>query len=278
MEDNTVPTPVAATPPQVGPSEGKAAPVPESQPSDVEGTPEPWLTSTDPQATSDDKAALQEQQVRPPAPATKEVPDIDKLVAEKVEAARRKLQSDNDQRIHQERIRAQAEARAQLEAQLQQQADAQRINAMDDEEFGKFYREQSKTVNERQAIMTQAQQQAALGWVNTIRAIAQKKLTDEEKAEFQRRDTPGSSDQFQSFEEMLDFLSETRVKRDLEKAVKEKEKTIREAIEKERAAKEAEENAPILDSGRPTPSDANASSEDNILQGLIDMQRNKRRG
>jgi hypothetical protein len=277
MEDNTVPTPVAATPPQVGPSEGKAAPVVESQSSDVE-VPEPWLTSTDPQATSDDKAAPQEQQDSPKAPAKQEVPDIDKLVAERVEAARRKLQSENDQRIHLERLRAQAEARAALEAQLQQQADAQRINAMDDEEFGKFYREQSKTVNERQAIMTQAQQQAALGWVNTIRAIAQKKLTDEEKAEFQRRDTPGSSDQFQSFEEMLDFLSETRVKRDLEKAVKEKEKTIREAIEKERAAREAEENAPILDSGRPTPSDANASSEDNILAGIIELQRNKRRG
>jgi len=278
MDDNQVVAPVENTPPAQTPSEGKAAPVVESVSSDVEGTPEPWLTSTNPPATSDDKAALQEQQDSPKAPAKQEVPDIDKLVAEKVEAARRKLQSENDQRIHLERLRAQAEARAQLEAQLQQQAEQQRINSLDDEEFGKFVREQSKTVNERQAIMAQAQQQAALGWINTIRAIAEKKLTDDEKAEFHRRDTPGSSDQFQSFEEMLDFLSDSRVKRDLEKAIKEKEKTIREAIEKERAAKEAEENAPVLDSGRPSPSDANASSEDNILAGIIELQRNKRRG
>ena len=278
MDDNRVGAPVENTPPATPPSEGKAAPVVESVSSDVEGTPEPWLTSTNPPATSDDKAALQEQQDSPKAPAKQEVPDIDKLVAEKVEAARRKLQGENDQRIHLERLRAQAEARAQLEAQLQQQAEQQHINSLDDEEFGKFVREQGKTVSERQALLTQAQQQAALGWINTIRAIAEKKLTDDEKAEFHRRDTPGSSDQFQSFEEMLDFLSDSRVKRDLDKAIKEKEKTIRETIEKERAAKEAEENAPILDSGRPSPSDANASSEDNILAGIIELQRSKRRG
>lgn len=277
MADNLVAAPVESTPPPAAPSQGKAAPVTESQPSDVVETPEPWLTTTNPQATSDDKAEPQEHQASPPAPA-KETPDVDKLVAEKVEAMRRKLQSENDQRVHMERMRAQQEARAALDLQMQQQAEAQRINAMDDEEFGKYFREQSKVVNERQAVLTQAQQQAALGWVNTIRAIAEKKLTDDEKAEFRRRDTPGSPDQFQSFEQMLDFLADTRVKREVEKVSKEKEKTIREAIEKERAAKEAEESAPILDSGKPTPSGASATSDDNILAGIIELQRSKRRG
>jgi hypothetical protein len=279
MPDNPVATPAVSTPPTVAPS--KTAEVTAS--GQVSGdVVEPWLigqdTTTNPSEPSETKPAAQGlPEESKPSPAKTEPPDVEKLVNERVEAERRRLQGERDRQVYQDRLRAQAEAQAALQQQLAQAAEQKRLTEMDDESFGKEVRDRTKAEQERLGLWQQAQQDATLNWVNTIRQIADRKLPDGAKPEFQQRQAPGAPNQFQSFEEMVDFIVDSRMKQELPKALKDKEKAIREAIEKERTAKEAETEAPVLDSGSPFPSNGKASSEENILAGIIELQAKKRR-
>jgi len=288
MPDTTESAPVN---PRAGgggaPSEAAQTPVAEPAASDVE---ENWVAdleaSTNPQPASDKPAPAQEQPESPQASAAEPetTPDVEKLVAERLtaekqkwqaerEADRRREQSERDRQLHMERLRAQAEARAQLEreaaAATRVAAERQRLDSMDDAEYRAHMKKQEEMYALRQSLENELAAAHTLSWVNYLRGVADRRLDDADKAEFRTRDM---TNQFQSVEEIVDFLARSMSRKETEKALKDKEKAIREAIEKERVAKEAEGQAPIADSGAPTSSGRKLSLEENILEGLIEEQ------
>ena len=173
-------------------------------------------------------------------------PELAEALADS-EPVRRRIQGEADKRL--DRFRRDAEAaRAQEAAQQQQAAEQQRISEMDDEDLGRYVREQQ---NKQQA--TQEQVAAALATEN--RRMGQMYLDAIPDPQVRQRVNEGKYDSWESFAKTcVDAAVEATDKQRLAK----REKVQSESVTKGETAEEVETAAAIITGvGAPSGSRAN---------------------
>lgn len=171
-------------------------------------------------------------QAPPPPPA----PAVDEVAIEK------RYQAIYDRRLDQERRRLEV----QMQQQQQQAAQAAAVAEMDDEEFGRFMRE-----NQRAQQATQAQIVQTLRGVYSEQTAQVLGIVSDSKArqEVEERNNKG---EFKSFGEFLHAAQEAELGARIEKSKAELEKQIRETVQKEMTAQNAASGGVVLGSGMPT--------------------------
>ena len=196
-------------------------------------------------------AAQEQTPSAQPAPAAAPEPDIDALldhprVKERLEKERARLQSIKDREVHQARMQAQQQAQEQLRLMQEQQ----RASQMDDEEYGRWRREQEAEQAKLAAYFAQQQQQfeqARQQW-NLRVYNAGLALIKDEKA---RAAMAERAAEFPDEGAFLEACAEAQRDADVTREGEKKARAAREAALKDAAAKQAEQAIPDLGSGLP---------------------------
>jgi hypothetical protein len=170
-------------------------------------------------------------------------PELAEALAD-TEAIKRRVQSEADKRL--DRFRREQEAQA---AQQKQQAQAaeeqQRLEEMDDEDYGRYVREQ---VRQQQAAQTQIQQNMSAAWqkegLDLLNAIPDSQLRERV-----------NSATYGSWEEFRNAANEARIEATVAQRLAKAQKTHTEAATKEETAQEVESASSFVQgTGRPVSS------------------------
>jgi hypothetical protein len=216
-------------------------------------------TSTAP--ASETAPAAQEQTVAPPAERMtreriKELLETDKDLQAEIY---RRAQSMKDQELHRERLRA------------QQEAEQRRIQEMDDEEYGRYLREQADMQSRLQQEMTPRLARV----LNDVRDTFLSSIEDEEaRAEVTKREANG---EFQTAKDFYRAVVEAQAKSLTAKQLAREEarlkKELREAITKELTAEAADVPTPEIGRGLAAPRYQDLHGIDAIKAGLAQRRR-----
>lgn len=197
-----------------------------------------------------------------PGRQVQEQPTGDPAIPEE-EQIRRRVQSELDKRLHQERMRWEQE---QVQRQKQDE-EARRLQEMDDEEYGAYVRQKELDEQQKQAIRREV-------LVNLVSGIQSETLAlvkdDKRRADLEQRAMAG---EFKSYGEFLQMVHKTVLEEALEKERPKLERTVRESTNRERVAEEAE-SGPQLGSGLPTSRLDRLSSHQKIAAGFAERLRN----
>lgn len=195
----------------------------------------------------------------PASPQAEPSVDIEKILGqpEVAEQIRRRVQSEADKRLM--RYQQQLEARRQAEEQRR------RMEQMDDEDYGAFVRQQ-------QQMEAYAGQRAQQRLAETYVQLTEQVLSSvEDETLRQRLAERNEANEFESFDAFLKARDEAVLEVEKQKMAGSLEKQIREAVQKELKANEAEHaRAPVLGSGLPTTAldIKKMTPEQKILAGL----------
>jgi len=197
-----------------------------------------------------------------PGKRVQEQPTGDPAIPEE-EQVRRRVQSEVDRRLHQERMRWEQE-----QAQRQKQdEEARKLQEMDDEEYGAYVRQKELDEQQKQAVRREV-------LVNLVSGIQSETLAlvkdDKRRADLEQRAMAG---EFKSYGEFLQVVHQTVLDEALDKERPKLERTVRESTNRERVAEEAE-SGPQLGSGLPTSRLDRLSSHQKIAAGFAERLRN----
>ena len=252
-------------------SEGKA---PEAQETGEEVSRE--ARDFQPQSSATEGAAPQEQPEAGAPPEAGSEPakqeeqkpsiDIDTILnrPEVAEQIRRRVQSEADKRL----VRYQQ----QLEARRKAEEQRRRMEQMDDEDYGAFVRQQQQM----EGYATQRTQQRLAETYGKLTEQVLESVKDEAlREQLAKRN---EADEFESFDAFLNARDEAVLEAEKQKMASSLEKQIREAVQKELKAQEAEQaRAPVLGSGLPTTQlDIKSMTPDQLIAaGLASRQKKK---
>ena len=187
---------------------------------------------------------------------------------EMLEQQRRQWQSQKDRELYQaqmnwrqdqERLRREAEERARLEG-------------LDDEDYGRFVREQQQKQQELTEITRNSVTQSML-------AVQQQTLEQIPDADVREQIVNGINEgKYQNWGELQKALLDAVTEKRVAKTRAELEQSIREAVQRELTAQLADTPTPSLGTGLPTKSAQNLSTEDLLSQGYAEKVASQRRG
>jgi uncharacterized membrane protein len=205
----------------------------------------------------------QEPQQTPP-----QDPLADEKVQAAIEAERRKWQSQKDREIHQVRM----EVQQQLDRQRREAEERAKLEGMDDEDYGRYVREQAQKQRDLDETTRSSVTQAMLA----VQAQSLEAIPDKDVREaIEKKINEGT---YKSWGELQKDLLEAYTEKKVAKARVELEKSIREAVQKELAAQLADTPVPTLGSGLPTKSARNLSTDELLEQGWREAIAAKRKG
>lgn len=181
-------------------------------------------------------------------------------VEEMLEQERRKLQSAKDRELHQQRMAWQQEQeRLRLEAE-----ERARLEGMDDEDYGRYVREQQNKMREQQESAQKVRENLIMAVQNeTLGQISDKELRAEIEAQI-------NEGQFKSWGELQQAIISKATAKEVAKTKTQMEASIREAVQKELAAQLADTPTPTLGTGLPTRPTRNLSADENIALGFAE--------
>jgi len=192
--------------------------------------------------------------------------DIDTILSrpEVAEQIRRRVQSEADKRL----VRYQQQLEARRKAEEQQR----RMEQMDDEDYGAFVREQQQMEGYARQ---RTQQMLAESYGKLTEQVLASVKDETLREQLAKRN---EADEFESFDAFLDARDEAVLEAEKQKMASSLEKQIREAVQKELKAQEAEQaRAPVLGSGLPTTQlDIKSMTPDQLIAaGLASRQKKK---
>lgn len=182
------------------------------------------------------------------------------MLAEEKERLRREMQSAKDREIHQTRLAWQQE---QERLRLEQEERA-RLEGMDDEDYGRYVREQQNKMREQQESAQKVRENLIMAVQNeTLGQISDKELRAEIEAQI-------NEGQFKSWGELQQAIISKATAKEVAKTKTQMEASIREAVQKELAAQLADTPTPTLGTGLPTRPTRNLSADENISIGFAE--------
>jgi hypothetical protein len=187
---------------------------------------------------------------------------------EMMEQQRRAWQSQKDRELYQAQMRWQQE-QERLRREAEERA---RQENMDDEDYGRFVREQQRKQQELAEITQYSVTQSML-------AVQQQTLEQIPDADVREQIANGINEgKYQSWAELQKAILDAVVEKRVTKTRAELEQSIREAVQRELTAQLADTPTPSLGTGLPTKSAQHLSTDDLLSQGFADRVASQRRG
>ena len=187
---------------------------------------------------------------------------------EMLEQQRRAWQSQKDRELHQAQMRWQQE-QERLRRDAEERA---RLDGMDDEDFGRFVREQQQKQQELAEITRSSVTQSML-------TVQQQTLDQIPDADVREQIINGINEgKYQNWGELQKALLDAVTEKRVAKTRAELEQSIREAVQRELTAQLADTPTPSLGTGLPTKSAQYLSTDDLLSQGYAERVASQRRG
>ena len=185
-----------------------------------------------------------------------------------LEQQRRAWQSQKDRELHQAQMRWQQE-QERLRRDAEERA---RLDGMDDEDFGRFVREQQQKQQELAEITRSSVTQSML-------TVQQQTLDQIPDADVREQIINGINEgKYQNWGELQKALLDAVTEKRVAKTRAELEQSIREAVQRELTAQLADTPTPSLGTGLPTKSAQYLSTDDLLSQGYAERVASQRRG
>ena len=211
--------------------------------------------TTSPPASEGVKPIAREQVIAQPQPLSEE--QIARVLASKQAQAAiyRQAQSMKDKELNQERLRR------------QQEEEKRRLEGMDDEEFGRYQREQSQ----HQGLVRAGVQSQLAHTLAQLQQVAMAQISN--KAVREQVQTQADAGAFQSFPEFFAAVVKAEAEHKAQTQITRRERQLREAITKEVTAEQVGEMAPQLGTGVPVARTSDKHGRDLLSEAIGEIRK-----